>query len=189
MYDSTHQQFFLIESFIWCDCGNVNDVLYEFDPIWVSMRWWFDISLFSIEIDSVIIVVGVVLCFSWHVDLWCDWLHPWSWQGLIFHPRNSLSLSNHTLNSWGKCFHTRKLSTCCGHWVSGGYIAHLNISDSFIWQITQVLQLLMAMSVLGFLGHEAILILQLLLDLMRRCWACQIGKVRSQLCLKFYRLW
>ena len=36
---------------------------YECSPSWLLMLWWCNISCNSSEIDSDIIVIGVVLCF------------------------------------------------------------------------------------------------------------------------------
>ena len=63
------------------------------------------------------------------------------------------------------------------------------ISNSFLWQIVQVIQLWMVMLVLGFIGHRPIVMIQLLLHLLRRFCECQNGEVRSLLCLKFFHIW
>ena len=59
----------------------------------------------------------------------------------------------------------------------------------FWWYIVQVIKLWMVMPVLGFLGHVSIVMLQSLLHLMRRFWACKNGERISQLCLKFSWIW
>ena len=100
--------------------------------------------------------------------------------GVLFYTLRTRGVNSYTLGNW---------LPCCGRWVSGGCTAHLNISDSFLCQLVQVVQLLMVMPVLGFLGQGSILILQLLMNLLSRFLSCQIGEGRDQLCLKFYWLW
>ena len=60
---------------------------------------------------------------------------------------------------------------------------------AFWWQLVQVIQVLMVMTVLGFQGHILIVMLQLLLHMLMMFWACKNGEERSQPCLKFSRLW
>ena len=53
----------------------------------------------------------------------------------------------------------------------------------------QVLQIWMEIPVLGFLWIGSIVILQFLIHLLRRFWACKNCELRSQFCLIFFRLW
>ena len=69
-------------------------------------------------------------------------------------------------------------------------VLHIWIILVVIWlQLVQVLQISIVIPVLGFLGDGSIMILQLLLHILRRLRECQNGEVKSQLCLKFSRIW
>ena len=132
MYVRIHLYFSWIENCIWCDCDNMIVIFYEFDSSWLSMWWWWNISWSFSEIDSGIIVVGVVVYFS---GMWiCSEIGSTLIVGGVwFSTPITRGVSPTTLGTGGiKLYTLRRLLPWCGSWVSGGCTSHLKFYDSFL---------------------------------------------------------
>ena len=147
-----------------------------------------NISWYSSEIESGIFLL-VWYCVSSGTRIFDDigstlrfgevWLFTLGTRGISETTLRTREFNCSTLGNW---------LPCCGRWISSICTAPFEILIVLWWQLVQVIQRLMVIPVLGFLVHGSVVMLQLLIHLMRRFWACQNGEGRSQLCLKFFRL-
>ena len=163
--------------------------------VWLWQFYWQLLWIFS-ELGIDVVVVQQQLIFQWNWQ-WhcCHWYGTVFFSGmwicgvigstLIFCRVWFYTLGTRVVN----CYTLRNWLPWCGRLVYGDCTTHLKFSNSFWWQLVQVIQVLMVMTVLGFQGHILIVMLQLLLHMLMMFWACKNGEERSQLCLKFSRLW